>query len=241
MNTHVKRAIIAHALERPTEEVGGYVYYNTEGVFIHRCPNVSVESRVETLEFAPADYAAVASAGIPCGIYHSHPAGAGFSEEDLLVAREMELPMHLYAVAEATWQTYVPPTYHVDPVGKIWLWGQWDCLEAVRTHFRQTRGVFISDYDRDESFENAAESAITAHIAAEGFDYVPKHEPILLDDVLLFKTTGHGYPHHLAVVVAPSKMLHHPLNQLSRVDPIDGYWLRRLAGVLRYKGKETVS
>lgn len=236
MNTRIKRAIIEHALSHPTEEVCGLIYCNAEGVFAHHCQNVSTEGKAHTFEIAAQDYATVAGAGKVCGIYHSHPSGAAFSEEDLLVAREMELPMHLYAVAEQAWLSYVPPTYHVDPVGNEWNWGQFDCYEAVRIYYRQKRGVHMADYDRDESFENAEESAIVKYIAAEGFDYVPKQEPILVDDVLLFKTTGRGYPHHLAVLTGPNQMLHHPRGHLSRIDSLDGYWLRRLVGVLRYKG-----
>lgn len=111
MNATVKHAIIAHALERPTEEVCGFVYRNSDGTHAYRCQNVSVEGREGTFEIDPADYVAVCQLGVPCGIYHSHPAGAEFSGEDLAVAREMELPMYLYAVAEAAWLTYVPPVY----------------------------------------------------------------------------------------------------------------------------------
>ena len=236
MNTHVKNAIIAHALEHPTEEVCGFVYYNTEGVYAHRCANVSADGHEEAFEIAPADYAAVASVGKPCGIYHSHPSGAAFSEEDLDVARAMELPMHLYAVAEGTWHTYVPPGYHVPTEGNEWRWGLFDCYEAVRIHYRQALGIYLTDYDRDESFEHAAESAITKHFAAEGFEYVPREQPILMNDLLLFRSTG-GHPHHLGVLVGSNKFLHHPRNMLSRIDSLDGYWQRRLVGVLRYQAK----
>jgi proteasome lid subunit RPN8/RPN11 len=235
VNTHVKRAIIEHALSAPNEEICGLIFYNSEGTFIHRCPNVSGEPHAHTFEIAPSDYAHAAGMGQVCGIYHSHVSGAAFSEEDLLVAREMELPIYLYAVAEQAWATYVPSTYNMDPVGKEWSWGTHDCYEAVRTYYRQKRGIYLGDYDRDESFEKAEESAIVKYIAAEGFDYVPKSEPILLDDVLLFKTTGRSYPHHLGVLVGPNKFLHHPRRHLSRIDALDGYWLRRLVGTLRYQ------
>lgn len=71
----------------------------------------------------------------------------------------------------------------------------------------------------------------------EGFVYVNKGLPILTNDVLLFRTPKSVYPHHLAVLVGPNRMLHHPRHQLSRVDDLDGAWLRHLVGVLRYEGK----
>ena len=113
MTAQVQNAIIAHALERPTEEVCGFIYCDADGTHVYPCQNVTVEGREDTFEIDPADYVAVCQLGIPCGIYHSHcpPFGPVFSSEDLDVARAMELPMHLYAVAEEAWLTYVPPGY----------------------------------------------------------------------------------------------------------------------------------
>jgi cell wall-associated NlpC family hydrolase len=96
----------------------------------------------------------------------------------------------------------------------------------------------MTDYDRDESFENAEASAITKYIEAEGFYYIEDRKDIKQDDVLLFTTPGTVYPHHLAIFIGNSRMLHHPLNCLSTVDPLTGAWLKRIVGVLRYIGKQ---
>ncbi len=240
MNTHVKRDIIAHAASLPTEEVCGFIYQDEAGVHAYPCANVSPESRAETFEIASDDYIAARGRGIVHGIYHggaTHTNDA-FSEGDIDMAHEMCLPLHLLSAA-GKWSVYTPDTYHVDPVGLPWAWGQWDCYETIRLHYRQTRAVHMGDYERDETFESAEESAIVQHVADEGFTYVDRSAPILTDDVLLFRTLGSVYPHHLGVLVGPNKMLHHPRNQLSRVDSLDGKWLRRLVGVLRYTGKAT--
>lgn len=241
MNTRVKQDIINHALAIPHEEVCGFIYQTENGVHAYPCVNVSVESKAETFEIDPADYVTVCGKGRVCGIYHSHIATEAFSEEDLAMAREMCLPLYLYVGASRGWHSYVPETYRVNPVGLVWTWGLWDCYETVRLHYRQTRGVYMTDYDRDESFEKATESLIVKHVADEGFSYVEKSAPIIADDVLLFRTPGSPYPHHLVVVVKPNLMLHHRLNQLSCHEAIDGAWLRRLMGVLRYTGKGAVS
>ncbi len=238
MNTHVKRAIIDHALALPREEVCGFIYQSEEGVHAYPCVNVSVEDKAETFEIAPSDYAHVRGLGRVCGIYHGGAThtNAAFSEEDIAMAREMCLPLHLCA-ASGQWSVYIPETHRIDTVGQAWCWGEQDCYEAVRTHYRQERGVYLTDYERDETFEHAEESAIVKHIADEGFVYVDRNTPILTHDVLLFRTPGTVYPHHLSVLVAPNRILHHPRGQLSRIDDLDGTSLRRLAGVLRYVGK----
>jgi proteasome lid subunit RPN8/RPN11 len=235
MNTRVKADIVAHTHAMPGEEVCGLVYHTESSVHAFPCRNVSPEPH-DSFEIDPSDYATAAGLGRVCAIYHggSSHTNEGFSEADLETAREMCLPLHLCA-ASGKWATYVPETYRVEPTGLVWIWGQWDCYETIRLHYRQTHGIYLTDYDRDESFEHAEESAITRHIADEGFVYVPKDQPIVTDDVLLFRTYGSAYPHHLAVVTGPNQMLHHRRHHLSSIDPIDGAWLRRLVGVLRYQ------
>lgn len=234
----IKQAVIAHALEQPAEEVCGLLYYNEETVVAQRCANVSVDSRATSFEIAPNDYAAVTRLGVPCGIYHSHPVGCELrlTETDIALAAAMALPMYLYCVADGSWHSHVPSTYRVNPVGLNFIWGYHDCLSVVVTHYRQKLGIHLTDYERDASCENAGDSRIIRHVADEGFEYVDRKEPILLDDVLLFK--GRGYPHHLGVLVGPNQILHHSIRQLSRIEPLDDHWLRRLVGVLRYTGRK---
>lgn len=112
MNTHTKRAIEAHAASIPHEEVCGFIYQTEDGVHTLRCPNISVEDKRETFEMDPADYVRAQGLGRICGIYHggvTHTNDA-FSEEDLSMAREMCLPLHLCA-ASGRWTSYVPETY----------------------------------------------------------------------------------------------------------------------------------
>ncbi len=238
MNTHVKRAIVAHVASVPTEEVCGLIVQDEQGVIAFPCSNVSPEARNESFEIDPQEYIRAAGMGRICGIYHGGATHTNdtFSEEDIAMAREMCLPLHLVSAA-GKWSVFVPPTYHVDPVGQIFCWGIADCYEAVRTHFRQTRNIYMTDYDRDESIETATDPVISPFITAEGFALVPQHEPILRDDVLLFRMPGQRHPQHLAVVTGPNQMLHHRARQLSVTEAIDGVWLRRLAGVCRYIDK----
>lgn len=237
MHTRVKADIIHHARSFMHEEVCGFVYQTETEASIYPCTNVTTDPLDQAFEIAPDDYIKARDLGRVCGIYHSHVAGAAFSEADLDLAREMCLPMYLYVGDTGEWLDYVPPTYHVPAVGQPFAWGFGDCYETARIHYRQNRDIYLSDFDRDESFERAQESLILPHVEAEGFVRVPKHEPILKDDALLFRMPRSPYPNHLAVVVGPNMMLHHRLRQLSMTEPIDGVWLRRLAGVLRYEGK----
>jgi len=239
MNTKIKQAIIDRALSLPNEEVCGLIYCTQNAVYAHPCTNISKEDIACTFEIAPQEYISISQLGKVIGVYHSHAQGGSstFSPEDIEVANEMALPFYLYTIEGSKWMSYIPPTYTINPVGQKFIWGVQDCLEVVRTYYRQSRNVYMTDYDRDESFQGASEDAIVKHISDEGFYQVPGNGPIKMDDVLLFKTPGTAYPHHLGVFIGQSRVLHHPLNMLSRVDPLNGAWLKRLAMVLRYGGK----
>jgi proteasome lid subunit RPN8/RPN11 len=238
VNTHVKRAIIAAARATPSEEICGLIYHTATEVLTYPCVNVTAEARTEAFEIDPQAYIAARGLGRVCGVYHSHPEGAAaFSEADLEVAEELALPYHLYATTTDEWATYVPRSYHVDPVGLPFIWGQWDCLEAVRLHYRQECGVYLTDYPRDETFRAAHPRAILDHIEDEGFvNLGADPSAAQAGDVLLFNSGGQQYPHHLAVYMGRMRMLHHPYGVLSRIDDLDERGLRRVAGVLRYTG-----
>lgn len=245
MNTRIKQAIIAAAQAQPAEEVCGLIYQTLEGVHLYPSPNVTrdEEGVARAFELDPQAYIAAAEAGRVLGVYHSHAAdgSTSFSEADIEMAQELGLPFYLYCNRDASWHSYVPESYRVPLTGASWQWGFWDCLSVVTIYYRQERAVYLTDYDRDETFEEAGESAITQHIATEGFKQIATNEAPQIGDVLLFRTPGHVYPHHLAVLIGPSIMLHHPRGALSRTDPLDGAWLKRLVGVLRYTGKEAAA
>lgn len=243
MNTRIKQAIIAAAQAQPTEEVCGLIYQTLEGAHLHPSPNVTrdEEGVARAFELDPQAYIAAAEAGRVLGVYHSHAAdgAVAFSEADLDMARELGLPFYLYCNRDASWHSYVPETYRIPLIGASWLWGFADCLETVRVYYRQERSVYLTDHDRDETFEQAGESAITQHIATEGFTQLGANAAPQVGDVLLFRTAG--APHHLAVFLGQSQMLHHLRGALSRTEPLDGAWLKRLVGVLRYTGPETAA
>src|SRR4051812_39507914 len=109
MNTHVKRAILAHAASSPHEEVCGFIYQGDEEVYTLPCANISTEDKSQSFEIDSADYIRAQGLGRVCGIYHGGAThtNEGFSEEDLAMAREMCLPLYVCA-ASGKWATYVP-------------------------------------------------------------------------------------------------------------------------------------
>ena len=238
MNTKVKHSIEAFALASPNQEVCGFIVCAPPEVLVHPCANISkdADGQEQTFEIDPQEYISACGRGKVVGLYHSHPHGtAAFSEEDLKVARELELPSHVFAVEDKQWEHYIPDGYIVQLTGVPFTWGIADCLETVRLYYRQKLGVYLGDYDRDETFKEAAPDAILQHVESEGFINLGVDISLAREhDVLLFDTPGHRYPHHLGVYIGGNRLLHHPYGALSRIDDLDGHLLARLLGVLRY-------
>lgn len=234
MHTRLKQSIIEHARSVPHEEVCGLVYYTISQVLPYPCSNVAAD-RVHAFEIDSQDYIGAAQLGAICGVYHSHPHGpAAFSEEDLETARELGVPFYLYCTDTGDWLDYTPPSYVIDPLHNPFIWGLFDCLTVVRTYYRNELNIHLTDFVRDESFERADATAITQYIDREGFTYV-SIDAIQKGDVMLFKTPGSPFAHHLGVFIGNSRYIHHPRNALSRTDPLTGEELRSLVGVLRHK------
>lgn len=238
MNTKAKNTIISLARAESEKEVCGFIISAPPEVLIHPCVNVSRdEDGIErTFEINPNEYVLASGKGKVCGLYHSHPHGPpAFSETDLIVAKEMELPSYLFTVDSNAWMVYIPETYTVSLTGSDFTWGIADCYELIRIYYRQKLNVYLADYDRDENFRSASPDAITKHISCEGFIDLGSDISVAREhDVLLFDTPGHRFPHHLGVYVGGNRLLHHPYGGLSRIDDLTGHLLVRLLGVLRY-------
>lgn len=240
MNTKVKAAIIAAAKATPNVEICGLIYRTDTEVRVVSCPNITIDAEgpARAFEIDEQYYIHTAGLGKILGVYHSHAVdgSAALSEADLDLARVLEIPIYLFANRDESWHSYIPPTYRPPLIGRPWIWGESDCYETVRLYYRLAHNVYLTDYDRDETFENAEHSAITRYIETEGFMSVPTNT-IREGDVLLFRTPGTAYPHHLGVFTGRSQVLHHPRGLLSRIDLFNSNWLKRLSAVLRYQGK----
>lgn len=234
MNTRIKNAISHLARENPSEEVCGFIYCTDTDAAIHPCRNIA-EDRTVAFEIDPQDYIAARSLGRLYGVYHSHPVGgAVFSPDDLDTANELALPFYVYAILTGEWAAYVPPSYTVPPTTVSWIWGLADCFSTVQHHYRQVLGIHLTDHDRDETFATTHPRAILDHIESDGFINLGPDVSLAREhDVLLF-SSDHHYPHHLAICLGHSRILHHPRGHLSRIDDLDGKWLKALVGVLRY-------
>lgn len=231
MHSRIKSEIIALARATPNE-ICGFICLDQCGPFLFPCRNVA---SVPTEEFAidPQDYIAALAAGQLLGIYHSHPAAASFSPEDLDYATETALPHYLYSVPDDQWSEYLPPTYEPLLEGLNWALGFQDCYSSPRSYYRRHFQRYLSDYDRDESFCHEEQQVIMNSFEKEGFRKVPLTE-LALHDVLLFRSEK-VLPQHFGVLCGPNQFLHHPRGGLSCREMLTDRWMSRLICAFRLK------
>lgn len=234
MHTGIKSQIVSIALAAPTEEVCGFIYRSWDGVpSILHCKNIA-ENPSEEFEISMEDSIRAKGLGHELAVFHSHPtASPGFSPADLECAEEMCLPFYMYDVETGSWHEYIPKSYESTYLARQWCVGFDDCYGLVRNYFRKTHGIYLGDYDRDESMSHEERGVIAHHYGNEGFMTVPR-EGVQTDDVLVFKTDK-ALPQHFGVLGEKNRFLHHPISGLSRWEPLTDRWFSRLISVFRHK------
>jgi proteasome lid subunit RPN8/RPN11 len=231
MHTLIKAQIIALAEQTPTVEVCGFIALNPLPLVVP-CPNVSPTPDT-SFQIAPSDYLRAKSQGQLVGMYHSHPRAGGFSDADLHYSTELALPLYLYNVETKAWSDHIPSTYVVPLTGRQFCWGFNDCFGCVRDYYRQECGIPIRDYDRDDHFQANKDRRMWDNFEKEGFVKIEGLGQMKKHDALIFATNA--MPQHVGVFKGNSRILHHPLNSLSRIDLFNSNWQRRLKAVVRHR------
>lgn len=234
MHIGIKSQITSIALAAPTEEVCGFIYRSWDGTpsTLH-CKNIA-ENPSEEFEISIEDCMRVKGLGHEHAVFHSHPvASSGFSPADLECAEEMALPFYMYDVGTGAWHEYIPKSYESIYLGRQWCVGFEDCYGLLRNYFRKTHGIYMGDYDRDESMSHEERGVIAHCYENEGFVVAPLASA-QEHDVLVFKTDK-ALPQHFGVVGGGNRFLHHPQGGLSRWEPLTERWLSRIISVFRHK------
>jgi proteasome lid subunit RPN8/RPN11 len=241
VNTQVKRRIIELAEAQPDVEVCGFIYVKDGIAGVFPCDNLAADPR-HAFHIAPSAFVACLQYGKPVAVYHSHPDGpAAFScadpsrpDElgDLEFAEEMALPAYLYSLPTKEWLEYIPRSYRVPMEGREFCWGIEDCYATVRHYYRQNLGIYIRDYDRDETFQDADSNVIMENFEREGFVMRPPGE-VRMHDVMVFRFKR-AIPQHFGVFQGNSRVLWQLRDRLSHVDPLGEFWLTRLHCVLHH-------
>lgn len=230
MNLGIKIQIESICRLTPHLECCGFVIMRYDGLHLMICQNISKNPEQE-FEISSDDQIAAGRQGSILYVWHSHPRTGGFSEADINSANVSTLKQKLFNIEESKWYEYIPSTYRFAPFeGRQWSWGENDCFGIVRDYYLQ-KNISLTDFDRDEN-SNSLGKTVLSNVEKEGF--VIAHKSMIKQhNILVFRTNGS--PQHLAIFQGNSRVLHHPLEGLSRIQQINATWFSRLECVLKYK------
>jgi cell wall-associated NlpC family hydrolase len=228
----------AHARQiEPAEACGLFVVVQGREQFI-ACRNVA-DDPLTAFEIDPVDYEAAERRGEIVAVFHSHPGDLTPkpSAIDERACNALGLPWRIYAPGLDQWHVLLPKGWQEPLEGRDWSWGQSDCWSLVRDWFAQERGIELRDWTRPAMEAFNAAPMFDECWAATGFSEIAAGE-LQCGDCLLIDRTGNGAD-HVAVYLGDNNMLHHLIDQKSRIDLYSEYWMSVTKRCLRYKRNDS--
>ena len=167
-------------------------------------------------------------------IVHSHvdcPPVA--SETDRAACEKTGLPWVIVSWPARRWCVIEPSGFKAPLVGREWMWGSHDCYGLIRDGFFHYTGIELPDYDRDWQFWKT-DDLIAGKVAGSGFVVMPQGTEPQHCDLLGMKYAS-PVVNHLALFLAPDRILHQLYRRLSVRELYDGPFRDRTALHLRHE------
>ena len=115
-------------------------------------------------------------------------------------------------------------------IGKQWEYGKTDCYSLLREYYEKL-DIELPDFKRPENL-GMTDSLFLRY--AKSLNFVPvEFEDRQPHDVLLMRIATRT-PMHAAVYLGNDKILHQKAGSVSTVEPLRGYYRKRIAAVFRY-------
>lgn len=223
--------IRTHAeLEYPRESCGLVIVRKGRQRYV---PVRNIAERNEHFVMHPQDQAAAEDLGEVALVVHSHPNLPPLpSQADLVGCEASGLPWLIVnwptgAVHQFAPSGYVPPLY-----GREFSHGVLDCYSFIQAYYRQTLGLELPDFQRDDEWWLKGQSLYLDGFASAGF--VQVHGAPQAHDGLLMRLAS-PVPNHGAVYLGDGCIGQHQMGRLSSRDVYGGWYEKITTHVLRHK------
>lgn len=121
--------------------------------------------------------------------------------------------------------------------------GRDDCYGLLRKYYRQEYDLRLRNYARPGDFAYSGLDLLQKYFQDEGFRItnVSTHR-MDLGDVILMQV-GNRCPsvNHVGIYVGAQKVLHHLVDDVSRITELDVRWRRRIMTILRHPEAEAIN
>lgn len=121
-------------------------------------------------------------------------------------------------------------------IGREFIFNRQDCYNLFRDVY-MLAGIDFPQFKYVENWYEIGQNLYVDNLIKYGFEQVETPE---IGDVVLFAMRSE-IPNHCGVYIGNNYILHHALNQLSKRDLLNGYWLNNLHSFWRYKWKSQLN
>jgi proteasome lid subunit RPN8/RPN11 len=225
------KEIFEHLQASLPKEACGVIASSKIGYEYIRCTNISDSN--DNFIIDPEEFANIEDLGKEIKyIVHTHPyTDCQPSIADLDGIEFSQLP---WLIMDATKNVSItnPKGKNIELEGRIFEYGKQDCYTLVVDYYQQKFNILVEDFERKSSewwndySENYTELYTRAGFILE--KEVKEHD-------LLVMALNSSYPNHYAIYVGNNKILHHAVNRLSCIEPINKGYYDSIKYILRRK------
>lgn len=226
----VMQAIRAHAeREFPRESCGLVVVVKGRMRYL---PCANIADKNEHFVIAADDLINAEETGTVAMVVHSHPNIAPQpSQADLVGIEKTGVPWLIINIPTGAHTITAPTGYRAPLVGREFSHGVLDCLTLIQDYYRETLGITLPDYQRDDCWWEKGQNLYLDLYQDCGFELVeiPRQHDVLLMQVMS------GVPNHGAIFLGDGCILHHQMGRLSSRDVYGGWHRKITTHVLRHR------
>ncbi len=186
------------------------------------CPNVA-EAQDQSFRIGPEQWQL-------CGqtvsaIVHSHPQGEPYlsgADRQMQVASKLDW----WLVVEGQIKTF-KPVPHLR--GRPFDYGVYDCYTILEDAYHLA-SIDLMPYVRQGVEAESQQQAFLINLPKSGFYQT---QDLQVGDVIL--VSSGGIANHAALYIGDNQVLHHAYGFLSRIEHLNGHWLKRIHGYWRHQ------
>lgn len=197
------------------------------------CTNVA-EDPYNSFEICSDEYMKISLRGDIVGVVHSHPDKSPEpSEHDINNCNALGLMYYIYSYPGMDLYSLGPKRRISPLIGREYVFGIYDCFEAVRDFYCQELGISIPPRQifEEKWWEKGLNYFSSENVQNWNFSPVKNIQKY---DVLIFSVSSE-VPNHCGVYLGENMFYHHAINRLSCREELKGVWRESLVGAYRHE------
>jgi len=235
-----------HAIKNKNEEVCGLIVSKDNNLLYIGARNIS-ENKKNNFAVDPNSYMYAASIGKIIACFHSHIKNTSFSWTDINNSFKLNLPYYLYNPKQNI-INYFSPSEYKNYKKYLYLkfdYGKNDCFSLIRNFYKNELNIEMSDPAEDratkyvppenclvwsrEKYKEWANENCLADMDINDISELKKY------DILVFDGFNKGEPSHGMIYIGNGLVLHHPFNDISKIESLRKAHFKFLKFIIRHE------